>query len=69
MMATHSYPYSTEYEIDREIEALVAKIVAKTASPGDYSRYHELLAQRSRLMHPFPQRAERDDASRFASAA
>ena len=45
-------PISAEAALDREIEELIAKIVAGTATDEEAARYNELSRQRVRRMQP-----------------
>jgi hypothetical protein len=41
---------SREYDLDREIEDLIAKVVHRTATPEDMARYRDLSRFRSELL-------------------
>lgn len=56
---------SAEYQIDRELEELVAKMVRRTATERDYARYQELAAQRTKLMNPSSDNLRSYRTSRF----
>ena len=43
---------SKESELDRLLEELIAKIVARVATAEDMAHYQELLASRTRMMRP-----------------
>jgi len=46
--------------MDQAIKAHIAKIVDRTASARDMAAYHNLVADRSRMMMSWPKRRARD---------
>jgi hypothetical protein len=54
MNAIIDIPMSEEAELDRQIEALIGKIVAETATDDDRELYRRLTRRRVELMQPGP---------------
>jgi hypothetical protein len=59
MNALIDVPMSEEAELDRQIEALIGKIVAETATAEDRELYRRLTRRRVELMQPGPLRGGR----------
>lgn len=59
MNAIIDIPMSEEAELDRQIEALIGKIMAGGATAEDREKYRELTRRRVELMQPGPLRGPR----------
>ena len=65
---THIFPRlaSAESDLDRQLEKLIEKMVAETATLIERAEYQELAAQRARLMRPIlPENLEKIRMSRM----